>query len=124
LMNENELNQMKEAYIMLYKTENMLRHYISSNMQSHYGQQWFHIAPRLVLKRSPSKSFNQLLFHEYERIYLRTYPEVFSVLSRTFYYHLHTLYPLRNKVAHFHCLNDEEMAILSLSTTYVKEKLK
>jgi hypothetical protein len=62
-----------------------------------------------VYKRSPKKEFEKLMFHEYEQVYLKAYPQAFESLNSTFYYQLHCLYPLRNKIAHNHCLDEIEL---------------
>uniref|UniRef100_UPI00406C1570 Swt1 family HEPN domain-containing protein n=1 Tax=Lysinibacillus sp. FSL L8-0126 TaxID=2921515 RepID=UPI00406C1570 len=102
---------MKEAYGCLYKIENAIRAYIEHKMEKEYGVHWFHIAPRKVLKRPPSKPFNSLSFHEYSRIYLRTY-DVFQELPEEFFSYLESLYPLRNKVAHCFPLTETEYVYL------------
>jgi NADH:ubiquinone oxidoreductase subunit 5 (subunit L)/multisubunit Na+/H+ antiporter MnhA subunit len=66
------------------------------------------------------KQFEKLLFHEYERVYLRTYQKAFQSVTDKFFNHLHTLYPIRNKIAHNHVLSDEEMDIVKNSSTYLK----
>jgi hypothetical protein len=117
---QSEIIQMEHAYGQLYEIENLLRQFIKNQMEKEYGPNWFHIAPRIVLKRPPSKQFEKLLFHEYERIYLRTYQKAFESISDKFINHLHSLYPIRNKIAHHHKLSDEEMDIVNNSCTYLK----
>jgi hypothetical protein len=121
---KEELARMKEAYIILYEIENMLRNYIKLHMEKSYGPQWFYFAPRKILKHPPSKSFDKLYFHEYERMYLRTYHEPFNNLSVKFYESLHELYPIRNKVAHNHNLNDEEVRFLNKVSQIIKSYLQ
>lgn len=94
-----EFIKMKDAYGQLYQIENALWSYISYKTEVSYGTHWFHIAPRKILKRPPAKTFDSLSFHEYERIYLRTY-DVFQELPESFYHRLHLIYPIRNKIAH------------------------
>lgn len=72
-MNSDEVKRMELAYGLLYRIENSLRYYIEQKMKETYGSHWHHIAPRVVLKRPPERPLSMLLFHEYERVYLRTY---------------------------------------------------
>lgn len=102
-----EYSKMKEAYGYLYKIENVIRAYIEFKMEKEYGIHWFHTAPRKVLKRPPGKPFNSLLFHEYTRIYLRTY-DVFYDLPEEFFSQLESVYRIRNKIAHCHKLTNLE----------------
>ena len=106
-----EYSKMKEAYGYLYKIENAIRAYIKYKMEQEYGIHWFHTAPRKVLKRPPNKPFNSLLFHEYTRIYLRTY-DVFQELPQEFFSYLESLYPIRNKIAHCLPLAEKEYGYL------------
>lgn len=122
-MNFDEISKMKEAYEKLYILENLLRIYIKKKMEDEYGVNWFYVAPRIVLKRSPGKAFNNLYLHELERVYLRTYTEVFSDLPSRFFLYLHSLYPLRNKITHCHPLNEEEFNQLTLAYDYIKSIL-
>jgi hypothetical protein len=124
-MNFDEIPKMKEAYekLYIYIIENLLRYYIKKKMEDKYGVNWFYLAPRIVLKRSPKKAFNNLYLHELERVYLRTYTEVFSDLPSRFFLFLHSLYPLRNKIAHCHPLNEQEFNQFSLAYDYIKSIL-
>ena len=72
-----ELNVMKEAYEKLYVIENLLRNYITQEMEKAYGVHWFYIASQKVLKRMPKKEFDSLHFYELES-YLRVYNDVFA----------------------------------------------
>jgi hypothetical protein len=118
-MNYTEISKMKEAYEKLFILENLLRIYIKKKMEDEYGVNWFYVAPRIVLKRRPRKAFNNHYLHELERVYLRTYTEVFSDLPSRFFLFLHSLYPLRNKIAHCHYLNEEEFNQLTLAFDYI-----
>jgi hypothetical protein len=118
-MNTREITKMKEAYEKLYIIENILRLYIIKKMEESYGVNWFHLAPRIVLKRPPEKPLSKLLFHEYERLYLRTYSLVSEKYEKEFYQGLHKLYPIRNKVAHCHPLCENEMDLLNGFYCYI-----
>lgn len=110
-----EYSKMKEAYGYLYKIENAIRAYIEYKMEKEYGIHWFHTAPR---KRPPNRSVNSLLFHEYTRIYLRTY-DVFQELPAEFFSYLQSIYPIRNKIAHCHSLTDSEYNQLSNAHNFI-----
>jgi hypothetical protein len=122
-MNFDEISKMKEAYEKLYILENLLRFYIKKKMEDVYGVNWFYLAPQIVLKRNPRKDFNNLYLHELERVYLQTYTEVFSDLPSHFFLFLHSLYPLKNKIAHCHYLNEQEFNQFSLAYDNIKSLL-
>lgn len=124
MITESKLKIMQAAYGLMYEVENSLRKYIKQEMNKSFGPHWFQIAPRIVLKRPPSKTFDSLLFYEYERLYLRTYSKVFEALSEEFYKHLHVLYPLRNKVAHCHDLCEREFKDLTFAQSFLVSYLK
>jgi hypothetical protein len=92
-------------------------------MEDEYGVNWFYRAPQIVLRRNPKKDFNNLYLHELEKVYLRTYPEVFSELPSRFFLFLHSVYPLRNKIAHCHSLNEKEFNQFTLAYDYIKSIL-
>ncbi|MBM6617274.1 hypothetical protein [Bacillus suaedaesalsae] len=121
---QSEIETMQKAYGELYEVENLLRLYIKEKMQLTYGVHWFYVAPRKEYKRPPKKEFEKLLFHEYEQVYLRAYPEAFKDLNSTFIYQLHSLYPLRNTIAHNHYLDREELSDLLLLSSKLKDVLK
>lgn len=119
-MNSIEIVKMKEAYEKLYIIENSIRLYIIKKMEESYGVNWFHHAPRIVLKRPQEKPLSKLLFHEYERVYLRTYSLVSKNYEKEFYQALQALYPIRNKVAHCHELSEDEL----IQFTYAYDSIK
>lgn len=104
---EQDIELMKKAYGLLYKLENSMRTYIKEKMEEYYGLHWLHYAPRKVLKRPPTKSFESLLFSDY-KTYFRNYPKAFKSIPPKFYTRLHQLYPIRNKIAHNHLLTFSE----------------
>lgn len=111
LIAEKDLKLMQTAYGLLYELENSMRTFIRANMEDYYGIHWFHCAPRIVLKRPPSKSFESLLFSDYET-YFRNYPKAFTNLPPKLFTLLHQLYPIRNKIAHNHLLSLSEFELL------------
>lgn len=123
LMSEEEVKRMKIAYGLLFKIENFLRHYIEQEMEKAYGPNWYHIAPRIVLKRPSAKNLNTLLFHEYERVYFRTYSLISNENEEEFYQGLHGIYPIRNKIAHCHSLCENEINQLIGFYCYLKSNL-
>ncbi|MFU8688749.1 Swt1 family HEPN domain-containing protein [Rossellomorea sp. FS2] len=126
-VNKSEVDTMKCAYGKLYLLENTLRSYIIRKMELVYGPNWFHLAPRLVLKRGAKKDFDKLNLHELERHYLQSYPEAFKFLPPLFLQSLHTIYPLRNKIAHSHFLSPPEVEKLLTSAEliikYIEKKM-
>ncbi|WP_425462116.1 Swt1 family HEPN domain-containing protein [Mesobacillus subterraneus] len=114
-----ELNSMKEAYGMLYTLENSLRLFIKLRMREEYGINWFHTAPRQVLKRPPSKDFDSLNFHDLETSYIRIYKKAFPHIPTEFFKYLQSIYPLRNKIAHSHPLSENEYHVLLQSYNYL-----
>ncbi|UOQ84633.1 hypothetical protein [Gracilibacillus salinarum] len=115
---EQEVQLMKAAYGILYEVENCLRTYIKYNMEDCYDIHWFYYAPRIVLKRPPSKSFENLLFSDYET-YFRNYPKAFKNLPSKFYTQLRQIYPLRNKISHHHLLSLSEFELLERNSTFL-----
>lgn len=91
-------------------------------MEKEYGSNWFHVSPRKILKRPPSKQFDHLLFHEYLRLYFRTYP-VFNHLPEEFFLLLQLLYPIRNKIAHCKCITEDELSTLVRSSEMLDKVL-
>lgn len=108
---EQDVKLMQNAYGLLYELENTMRIYIRGKMEECYGIHWFEYAPRKVLKRPPSKDFENLLFSDYES-YFKNYPVAFKNITPTFYTRLHQLYPIRNKIAHNHLLSPSEYELL------------
>jgi hypothetical protein len=94
---QTEKENMQLAYGDLYEIENRLRFYIKEKMQQQCGIYWFHVAPRKEYKCPSKKEFERLMFHEYEQVYLRAYPNGFTDLNSSIFKQLHILYPLRNK---------------------------
>lgn len=121
LLSKFEEKTVAYTYIKIFVIENQLRRYVSENMKHSYGDNWIFNAPRIVLKSSKIKSFEKLQFYEYESLYLRVYP-IFN-LSDKFYFHLHQLFPLRNKVSHYKKLSKEEIITLTLSSEIVISEL-
>lgn len=118
-MNADNISTMKDSYEMLFIIENGIREYIRAKMEDFYGPHWFYIGPQKVLKRKLNKTFDKFYFHELERVFLRTYENVFANLPRQFFIYLHMLYPLRNKIAHSHVLDDKEIEQLSCAYEYI-----
>jgi hypothetical protein len=113
LLSSDEKVRMMQAYLLLYEVEDGLRKTIQQRMSSIYGSHWFDNAPTSQHMKL-IKTIQNLTFPQYETYYLRVYP-VFSH-SLLFFNHLNILYPLRNKVAHYHCLTTYEFQLSSRRT--------
>lgn len=78
-------------------------------------------------ERGAKKDFDKLNLHELERHYLQSYPEAFKFLPPLFLQSLHTIYPLRNKIAHSHFLSPPEVEKLLTSAEliikYIEKKM-
>jgi hypothetical protein len=98
-----EVEYMSRAYAMLYEIENTMRKFIQRRMEDTYGLTWYHTAHKHVGLRRPRKPFERYFLHELEQSYLRVYP-TFDFLPQEFFGSLHDLYPIRNLIAHSHCL--------------------
>ena len=121
MLTSSEKNRMMQAYMLLYEVENYVRSTIEQAMKAAYGTRWFTKAPKLYNIPSPPKSFLELTFSQYEVYYLRRYP-IFNLTS-SLSHHFCMLYPLRNKVAHHHCLSLYEFQQLKRSSYYVLREL-
>lgn len=115
---------MKEAYGMLYTLENSLRIFVRQKMMEEYGVNWFHVAPRLELRRGPRKDFESLCLHELESVYIRTYESAFYKLPLEFFMRLRDVYPLRNKIAHSFLLSEEEFSTLFQAYHFILSVIK
>ncbi|WP_066309178.1 hypothetical protein [Bacillus sp. FJAT-29814] len=124
MITENTLKTMQSVYGLIYEIENLLRQYVKRRMTESYGVNWFHAAPRIVLKRPPSKTFDCLHFYKYESHYLRTYSKAFEALPDEFYRQLRLFYPLRNKIAHCQDLNELELKEIYSAHSFIVNSLK
>ena len=122
MLSSDEKVRMMQAYLLLYEVEDSLRRTIQQRMLSTYGPHWFDNAPSSQQTKPPKTSFHHLSFSQYETYYLRIYP-VFSY-SLLFFTHLSILYPLRNKVAHHHCLTPYEFQQIKHSSRSVLRELQ
>jgi hypothetical protein len=121
LLSSDEKVRMMQAYLLLYEVEDGLRKTIQQRMSSIYGPHWFDNAPTSQRMKPLKTAFQNLTFSQYETYYLRVYP-VFSH-SLLFFTHLNILYPLRNKVAHHHCLTTYEFQMIKRSSRFVLREL-
>lgn len=89
------VEQMKDAYGLLFEIETGLRHFINHQMSIKYGTNWYKTAPQCG--RYPHEFLRKPYFHELEG-YFHRYP-CFSI-PRSFITSLRKLYPIRNQIAH------------------------
>lgn len=99
-----EVEFMLNAYRQLYEIENKLRLIIKTNMEKQYGLHWHAL---LHEKRSEKDSF----YHELVAFFGK-YPQAlphFNDLQRK---KLHSLTPIRNKIAHSRLIDSDEYNFL------------
>ncbi len=114
----NEIEMMHAAYRKLYEIENMIRYFISKRMEEQYGPYWFKKALKLHQRIPPRSLIENLYIYELERSFLRIYPP-FKDLPPAFFSHLHTIYPIRNRIAHSRPLTCEQADSLGKSHSYI-----
>lgn len=120
----NDIELMKVAYGQLFHVENALRSYIVFKMENEYGNLWFTKAPQIERMKPPKKRFDQLYIYELELYYLRVFPVFKLISTKGFFNQLHTIYPIRNKIAHSHLLTADQFDTLNEAYDLIIEKLQ
>lgn len=118
LLFKKDVEKMKVAYELLYNVENSLRFYIKQKMEEYYGIHWNQVAPRKEHNRPPTESIVSLNFTDYIA-FISLYPKAFQPNSSKFSTSLRELYPIRNKVAHHHLLNNSEFQTLQFNSKFL-----